>query len=174
MTQYRQTQPYSSKRHPQEAVDAAVRSLNADIDRLSQSVLPKHPYLISVPSDVPYRHSSRFVHTWFIGTPFNRREEQLQYLSFLPHQDDNEELLSVVGGWSDDQGNMIEGEPSPRTAYNSGRNTPLDPSSRKKISLKDYKTKDQMAPDNHLELSRDSVENKGNVQTLPRSENKGS
>ena len=168
MTAWKQKNIPPSKRHPKEVVDTTVQALNAHIDRLSQSVLPRHPYLISVPSDVPYRHSSRFIPTWYIGTPFEQREEQLQYLSFLPHQGDHEGLLRVVGGWSDDQGSFLEEEPSPGTVYNSGRNTPLEqPTSKKKISLKDYKTKDKMAPDQIQAMSHENVQNKGNVQSYP-------
>ena len=174
MTQHKQKNlSTSSKRHPKEVVDNALHSLNADIDRLGQSILPKHPYLISVPSDVPYRHSSRFVHTWFIGTPFDRREEQLQYLSFLPHQDDYEELLRVVGGWSDDRGSFLEEEPSPKTAYNSGRNTPLDQASRKKISFNEYR-KDKMAPDHTADVAREYIEDRENIQSRSRSDTEGS
>ncbi|RMZ88845.1 hypothetical protein DV736_g3909, partial [Chaetothyriales sp. CBS 134916] len=61
---------------------------------------------------------ARFVPTWFVGTPFDRTEEQLQYVSFLPHQDEAEELLRVVGGC--------------------GHATPHAASARKKISLQDY------------------------------------
>ena len=140
--------PRSSKPRSRESTDSAIHVLNAKIDQLSESVLPRQPYLLSVPSDVPYRHSSRFVNTWHLGTPFERREEQLQYVSFLPHQEQYEELLRVEGGWWDDQGEIFDDEPSPRTTYNSGRNTPLDSTQRKKISLKDYKTKDKMPSPN--------------------------
>src|SRR5271156_2371413 len=87
-----------------------VEKLNAQLKRLGNGILNPHPYLLSVPSDVPYCHSSRFVNTWYIGTPFAQEEEQLQYMSFLPHQDEEEELLHVVGGWSDEKGNILEDE----------------------------------------------------------------
>lgn len=137
------TLPAFSKRHCRQSTRETVHTLNATIDRLRDDILPKQPYLLSVPSDVPYRHSSRFVNTWHVGTPFGRREEQLQYLSFLPHQDEEEELLRVEGGWWDDAGPNIRDNLSPKTGPNSGNNTPVDSSQRKKISLKDYKTKDK-------------------------------
>lgn len=115
--------------------------LDERLHHLSESILPRQPYLLSVPSDVPYRHSSRFINTWYEGTPFDRTEEQVQYVSFLPHLGDHESLLKVEGGWADDQGNPVEEELSPKTVPASGRNTPLETGHRKKISLKDYKTK---------------------------------
>ncbi|KIW46143.1 uncharacterized protein PV06_01830 [Exophiala oligosperma] len=118
-----------------------IAQLDQRIHYLQESILPRQPYLLSVPSGVPYRHSSRFINTWYEGTPFERHEEQLQYLSFFAHQGDHESLLKVEGGWADDQGNPIEDEVSPRTVPASGCNTPGEPGHRKKISLKDYKTK---------------------------------
>ncbi|KAI1615307.1 hypothetical protein EDD36DRAFT_380339 [Exophiala viscosa] len=125
----------------------SIPQVNERLAHLWESILPRQPYLLSVPSDVPYRHSSRFINTWYEGTPFDKNEEQLQYLSFLPHLGEHESLLKVEGGWADEQGNRIlEEEPSPRTVPASGRNTPADTGNRKKISLKDYKTKGKSPP----------------------------
>lgn len=125
----------------------SIPRVNERLAHLWESILPRQPYLLSVPSDVPYRHSSRFINTWYEGTPFDKNEEQLQYLSFLPHLGDHESLLKVEGGWADEQGNRIEEEElSPRTVPASGRNTPADTGHRKKISLKDYKTKGKSPP----------------------------
>ena len=119
-----------------------VARLDEQLHHLKNTTLPPSPYLLSVPSDVPYRHSSRFVNTWYEGTPFDHQEEQLQYLSFLPHQGEHESLLKVEGGWADEGGNPIdEEELSPKALPASGRHTPADIGARKKISLKDYKTK---------------------------------
>lgn len=132
-------EPALSSEYPNNSID--IPRLNALLTRLGDSVLPKQPYLISVPSEVPYRHSSRFVNTWHVGTPFAREEEILQYMSFLPHQEEEESLLQVLGGWSDENGNMIEEEPSPQMDYASGRSTPAEVTRRKKITLTDYKSK---------------------------------
>lgn len=144
MSSSQQKAPKSTKSHSRESISNIIHDLNAQIDRLGESVLPRLPYLLSVPSDVPYRHSLRFVNTWHLGTPFDRPEEQLQYMSFLPHQTQHEQLLRVEGGWWDEQRQVLENEPSPRTTYVSGRPTPVDSTQRKKISLKDYKSKDKV------------------------------
>ena len=143
MSQSQGKRPKSSKSRSRESINKALHDLNSRINQLGAN-LPKQPYLLSVPSDVPYRHGSRFVAPWYRGTPFQPDEEQLQHTSFLPHQDPDEELLRVEGGWWDEHGRLLEDEPSPRTTYNSGRNTPVESTQRKKISLKDYKTKDKM------------------------------
>jgi hypothetical protein len=125
-----------------------ISQLDDRLHRLRQSILPRQPYLVSVPSDVPYRHSSRFVNTWYEGTPFDHTEEQLQYVSFLSRQREDESLLKVEGSWADDQGNRIDEDAlSPKTIPNTGRNTPADQGQRKKISLKDYKTKGKGSPE---------------------------
>ncbi|KIW99368.1 uncharacterized protein Z518_11356 [Rhinocladiella mackenziei CBS 650.93] len=124
-----------------------IAQLDERLNHLRESILPKQPYLLSIPSDVPYRHSSRFVNTWYEGTPFDRKEEQLQYMSFLPHLGEHESLLKVEGGWADEQGNPIEEELSPKTVPASGNNTPAELGHRKKISLKDYTTKGKSPPD---------------------------
>src|SRR5947209_12990328 len=105
--------------------------LDAHIQRLTQALLPRAPYLISVPSDVPYRHNTRFVNNWLLATPFAREEEPLQYMSFLTHQDGDQSLIKAVGGWSDDQGIFVDEDPSPQQSSNS----PFSTGQRKKISL---------------------------------------
>ena len=121
--------------------------LDEQLQHLRDTILPPYPYLLSVPSDIPYRHSSRFVNTWYEGTPFDPTEEQLQYLSFLPHLGEHESLLKVEGGWEDDHGNPIdEVELSPKALPVSGRHTPAEAGQRKKISLQDYKTKGKSPP----------------------------
>ncbi|KEF54600.1 uncharacterized protein A1O9_09042 [Exophiala aquamarina CBS 119918] len=125
-----------------------ISQLDDRLDRLRQSILPKQPYLVSVPSDVPYRHSSRFVNTWYEGTPFDRDEEQLQYISFLSRQREEESLLKVEGSWADDQGSRIDEDTlSPKTIPITGQHTPADRGHRKKISLKDYKTNRRASPE---------------------------
>lgn len=135
-------------------ISPILAQLDELYSHLSDTILPKQPYLLSVPSDVPYRHSSRFVNTWYEGTPFDRKEEQLQYVSFLPHLGEHESLLKVEGGWADDDGNPIEEEElSPKAVPASGRATPAETGQRKKISLKDYKTKGKSPPVSTIQAS---------------------
>ena len=141
-------------------IDQAISELNARIHKLSETTLPKQPYLLSVPSDVPYRHSSRFVQTWYVGTPFKRSEEQLQYLSYLPHNGDYEELLVAEGEWADDRGSWVDNRQRTQ-ALQSTPGTPLSQPGRKKISLQDYKKEKVEAGSNPVK----SVEVK--AETLP-------
>ena len=121
-----------------------VRQVNDILKRLREATLPREPYLVSVPSNVPYNHSQRYVPSWHYGTPFDKDEEQLQYLSFIPPVIE-ETLLSVEGGWSDEQGNLLLDEDdqgiSPTSKPATSRNSPADDTRRKKISLGQYKNK---------------------------------
>ncbi|EZF24843.1 hypothetical protein H112_02714 [Trichophyton rubrum D6] len=126
----------------------------SDVDRkfkqLSRDVLPAHPYILSVPTEKPYRLGSRFVSNWAVGenTLFSPEEEQLQYMTFLPHQGEDTLLVSV-GGWSDDKGNIVpeEDQRPPSSAVSMA--APLTTASqqdalarrKKKITLSDYKKK---------------------------------
>lgn len=118
-----------------------ISRLDTQLKLLIDDVLPKAPYLISVPSDVPYRHNSRFVNNWHLDTPFAQEEEPLQYMSFLTHQDGEPSLIRAVGGWSDEKGNLVDEDPSPLQIYGSTSNSPSLSGQRKKISLTDYKSK---------------------------------
>ena len=138
--------PYKRSDPKQETAEI-LEKLNSQLKHLSENILNQEPYLLSVPTDVPYRHSSRAINNWRQGTPFTESEEHQQYLSFLPHQDDGEELLFVEGGWSNYQGEALRYETSPRISHGTGQNTPSG-LQRKKISLKDYKTKDKPGDEN--------------------------
>ncbi len=118
-----------------------VSRLDAQVKHLIEDVLPKAPYLISVPSDVPYRHNSQFISNWHFGTPFAKEEETLQYMSFLTHQDGEPTLIKAVGGWSDEKGNLVDEDPSPQQTYPRTSDSPSLSGQRKKISLNDYKSK---------------------------------
>lgn len=143
---YTEALPKRTPKGSLEEITKAVEQIDTTIKQLCAQVIPPQPYLLSVPSDLPYRHSSRFISTWYVGTPFAAHEDELQYSTFLPHQGDDESLLRVVGGWADEKGNLIEEESSPPPTSLSGRNTPSEQANRKKISLKDYKSKDKTRP----------------------------
>ncbi|RJE19277.1 hypothetical protein PHISCL_08381 [Aspergillus sclerotialis] len=108
------------------------------LKQLKEEVLPFYPFLLTVPTDVPFRLGSRFVNNWAVGKegPFTPEEQQLQYLTFLTHHE-GDSLLVAVGDWSDEPGKAIM---DPSRAQNSVR-TPSSGLVKKRISLNDYKTK---------------------------------
>ncbi|EAU29667.1 predicted protein [Aspergillus terreus NIH2624] len=109
------------------------------LKRLRDEVLPIYPFLLTVPSDVPFRLGNRFVNNWAVSDdgPFTPEEHQLQYMTFLAH-DEGDSLLVAVGDWSDGNGSVM---PDQRSAPQSAASTPSSGSLKKKISLNDYKNK---------------------------------
>lgn len=137
-----QTQPSS----PDPAASASRQPLakfDARIADVSDKVLPKQPYLITIPSDSPYRRHSTDPNRWYLNTPFSKQEEQLQYMSLLTHQDDDESLLRVDGSRIDEDGHLQAASVSPRSELPSRPETPNEHAPKKKLTLKDYKTKDR-------------------------------
>ena len=106
---------------------------------LKQEVLPFYPFLLTVPTDVPFRLGSRFVNNWAVGAdgPFSPEEQQLQYMTFLTHHE-RDSLLLAIGDWSDGAGNVMHDRPS---EAQSAASTPNGALAKKKITLDDYKNK---------------------------------
>ncbi|KAJ9198509.1 hypothetical protein DTO027B5_3467 [Paecilomyces variotii] len=117
-------------------------SVDKRLKDLRDKVLPVYPFLLTVPSDVPFRLGDRYVNNWAVGTdgPFKPEEQQLQYMTFLTHSE-GDSLLVAVGDWSDDSGNIMAEDDSKPTSVTSAASTPLTGATKKKISLSDYKSK---------------------------------
>ncbi|KAJ5156514.1 hypothetical protein N7492_009317 [Penicillium capsulatum] len=112
-------------------------ALDHRLNRLSEDVLPAYPYLLTLPTNAPFRLGSRAANHWAVGhdRPFNPEEQQLQYMTFLAHHD-TDSLLVAVGDWSDETGRMTADRPTPPSTAE----PPKETVSKKKISLKDYKS----------------------------------
>ncbi|KAH0559745.1 hypothetical protein GP486_003735 [Trichoglossum hirsutum] len=114
----------------QNNVDVRLRLL------YKNNLIPKSPYVLTVPSDKPYtRHPSQR-YNWTVNSPFGLQEEQLQYVSFL-YREVAHGVLIPVGGW-DTEDVMDKGKPSTNNTR-SGTATPSN-SRKVKISLSDYVT----------------------------------
>ncbi|KAI9699353.1 MAG: hypothetical protein M1836_002964 [Candelina mexicana] len=113
-------------------------NIDARLQRLIKNVLPKSPYLLTVPSNNPYRVHHQQANNWKINSPFDTDEEDLQYMSFL-YRDWDDSILVARGNW-DDEGRIMENGTSSRTELRSGTSTPSQ-GQKKKITLSDYKSK---------------------------------
>ncbi|EEA22956.1 hypothetical protein TMatcc_001822 [Talaromyces marneffei ATCC 18224] len=128
----------------QPVVPAELESVSTRLGRLKDEVLPSAPYLLTVPTDVPFRLGNRFVNNWAVGKkgPFAIEEQQLQYMTFLMHHD-ADSLLVAVGDWSDNDGRAMAKQDDEKSRVA----TPTTPAAtqsgaaKKKISLSDYKTR---------------------------------
>ncbi|KAL4972014.1 hypothetical protein BDW66DRAFT_13156 [Aspergillus desertorum] len=109
------------------------------LKRLREKVLPIYPFLLNVPTGVPFRLGNRFVNDWAVSDegPFTPEEQQLQYMTFLTHNE-GDSLLVTVGDWSDASGSVMA---DPRSRPQSANSPPTSNSAKKKISLHDYKHK---------------------------------
>jgi len=140
-----QRQPASQTRPANARLPNPFAKFDDRIADLSNHTLPDQPYVLTIPSDLPYRRHTTDPNRWYLNTPFVRKEEQLQYMSLLRHLDDDEALLKADGDRIDHDGRLVAHAPTPQSEVPSRPQTPLDAAPKKKISLKDYKTKDKSA-----------------------------
>lgn len=114
-------------------------SIDQQLKRLKDEVLPFYPFLLTIPTDVPFRLGNHFINNWAVGDdgPFTLEEQQLQYMTFLTHHE-GDSLLVAVGDWSDGTGSIM---PDQRSRPQSAASTPSSGPAKKKISLTDYKNK---------------------------------
>lgn len=128
------------------------------LKRLREKVLPLYPFLLTVPTDVPFRLGHRIVNNWTVSDdgPFAPEEQQLQYMTFLTH-DESDSLLVAVGDWSDATGSVMA---DPRSRPQSATSTPSSSSTKRKISLHDYKNK-RKSGTSPSPLSQDTPDRQG-------------
>ncbi|MCJ1356126.1 MAG: hypothetical protein MMC33_006120 [Icmadophila ericetorum] len=134
----------SSKAPPAKPISSEVEKiekLDARLKHISDTIISKSPYILSVPTDQPFQlhHSQR--NDWRRGVPrtaFDANEESLQYLSFLP-RDFSEDVIKATSGWDNEKGEMIETNSRNAQGRKSGTSTPQSGQAPKKISLAAYK-----------------------------------
>ncbi|PYI16173.1 hypothetical protein BO86DRAFT_421954 [Aspergillus japonicus CBS 114.51] len=138
-------------------------SIDRRLKRLKDQVLPLYPFLLTVPTDVPFRLGGRFVNNWAVSDdgPFTPEEQQLQYMTFLTHHD-GESLLAAVGDWSDSAGNVMSDQQS---GPQSAASTPSYSSLKKKISLNDYKNRRKSGAPSGSPVSREAPSQSSTAQT---------
>ncbi|RAH44209.1 uncharacterized protein BO95DRAFT_392374 [Aspergillus brunneoviolaceus CBS 621.78] len=139
-------------------------SIDRRLKRLKDQVLPLYPFLLTVPTDVPFRLGGRFVNNWAVSDdgPFTPEEQQLQYMTFLTHHDE-ESLLAAVGDWSDSAGNVMSDQQS---GPQSAASTPSYSSLKKKISLNDYKNRRKSAAPSGSPVNQEAPSQSSTAQTL--------
>lgn len=159
------TQDYQSRPDTPDASE--LQSLNVRLDRLKQNILSVSPYLLTVPSKAPFHLGDRPVNNWAVGETglFTEEEGQLQYMTFLMH-DDPDSLLVAVGGWSDTDGSIMAEDNARPPTVTSTTKASFNGPSKKKITLSDYKTRakgdNSSLPETRAEQgSAVSVENMG-------------
>ena len=113
--------------------------IDARLQRVSDKILPKSPYLLVVPPTTSHRLSPQQINDLTRGSPFSASETQLQYLSFIPREG-NDGLLKAVGNWDNGSGEIMENSSSQSHGMMSQTSSPQHGQPpKKKISLLDYK-----------------------------------
>ena len=129
--------PVKSDKHNPESHD--VEQLETILMRMSKHT-PSKPYILSVPSDPPYRIPSSQIGNWRKDTPFEAGEEYLQYQTFL-WRDTSDSLLELR---SLDEVELMHNKPLHKVEDQrvSGKSTPLhNLVVKKKIKLDAYTNK---------------------------------
>ena len=111
------------------------------LERLREDVLPHVPYLVDF---YPPHHAlclpPHLVENWRTTCPFDPNEEQLQYMTFLPHTLRGDFLLRTRGGWDDGEGKLRTEPPKRISGSSSGGLSPLPGQPPlKKVSLQEYR-----------------------------------
>ncbi|MCJ1307045.1 hypothetical protein MMC25_000691 [Agyrium rufum] len=137
----------STKTYKASKTDAAdLAELDACLSHISETIIQKSPYILTVPTDAPFELHPYQITDWRRGCPFDKNEEQLQYMSFLP-RDGLETCLRVIGGWDDGNGEIVKEGDGFSSKRSVGEKTPLQSQNKnaKKITLSDYKSKKEIA-----------------------------
>lgn len=136
-TPFAQQVATKSDKHNPESQD--VEQLDTILVRMSKHT-PSKPYILSVPSEPPYRIPSSQIGNWRRDTPFEAGEEYLQYQTFL-WRDTSDSLLELR---SVDEVELMHNKPLHKTEEHrvNGKSTPLQSLvAKKKIKLDAYTSK---------------------------------
>ncbi|KAL8718238.1 MAG: hypothetical protein Q9225_004596 [Loekoesia sp. 1 TL-2023] len=141
------------------------------LQRLREDTLPYVPYLMDLTTPSRYHLPPHQANNWRRSCPFEKHEEQLQYMTFLPHHVRGDTMLRTIGDWDDGDGRM-KTEQAKRTS--GGSSGAISPSAgqqpKKKISLLDYKNKMAGQPSGRTSPKVESNEKQATNEPLARSE----
>ncbi|KAL8850202.1 MAG: hypothetical protein Q9221_004888 [Calogaya cf. arnoldii] len=114
------------------------------LERIRENIWPTDPYLMDLVAPSSYHLPPHLANNWRRSCPFDKNEEQLQYMTFLPHTAGRADtMLRTTGDWDDGNG-KLKNESAKRASgsSSSGAISPLPGQPpRKKISLLDYNRK---------------------------------
>lgn len=124
-----------------EKISGKLDELDKRLERLKKNILPDAPYLMDLTTTSRYYVSPHQANNWRRGCPFDKHEEQLQYMTFLPHTYRGDTMLRTSGNWDDGDGKAKLEPAKSISGGSSGAISPLGQQPKKKISLLDYKNK---------------------------------
>ncbi|KAL8952651.1 MAG: hypothetical protein Q9222_001457 [Ikaeria aurantiellina] len=112
------------------------------LQRINETILPDAPYLMDLITPSGYRLPPHQMNDWRRSCPFDKYEEQLQYMTFLPHTARGDTMLRTVGNWDDGEGKTKNESAKAISGNSSGNRSPAAGQlPKKKISLAGYMNK---------------------------------
>lgn len=113
------------------------------LERLRRDIFPDVPYLVDMYTPYHGIHlSPNMVENWRRTCPFDKHEEQLQYMTFLPHTLRGDTMLRTRGDWDDEDGKLKTESAKRTSGSSSGGISPLPGQApKKKIPLHEYHKK---------------------------------
>lgn len=126
---------------PTEKKSGKLDEVDKRLKRLKDNILPDTPYLMDLTTPSRYHMSPHQANNWRKGSPFDKHEEQLQYMTFLPHTARGDTMLRTSGNWDDADGKIKTEPTKPMSSGSSGAISPSGQQPKKKISLLDYRNK---------------------------------
>jgi hypothetical protein len=119
------------KAKEEEERSSGLWEIRARFKNLAEKILPKHPYLMGIPSKV--RVSTHEGPDWRRGTPFSPHEERVQYVSF--HRLDDEDTVLRPQSWDEENTRSSQSDSTRRASseFSLPGQTP-----RKKLSMEEY------------------------------------
>ncbi|KAI4174352.1 MAG: hypothetical protein LQ348_006387 [Seirophora lacunosa] len=120
---------------------AELDHIEKRLERLRKNILPDAPYLMDLTTPSRYHVAPNQANNWRRACPFDKHEEQLQYMTFLPHTLRGDTMFRTTGDWDDGHGKMKAQSTKPISGGSSGAISPPGQQPKKKISLLDYKNK---------------------------------
>ncbi|KAL8789646.1 MAG: hypothetical protein Q9213_001082 [Squamulea squamosa] len=131
-----------STARPAQSIRKEPDEVDKRLERIRENIWPSDPYLMDLAAPSSYCLAPHLANNWRRSCPFDKNEEQLQYMTFLPHTARGDTMLRTTGDWDDGNGNL-KSEPAKRTSGSSSGAISPSPGQppRKKISLLDYKNK---------------------------------
>ncbi|KAL8698282.1 MAG: hypothetical protein Q9224_001919 [Gallowayella concinna] len=131
------TTAQSAQKTPKEPDEVDKR-----LERIREEILPHDPYLMDLAVPYVLTLPPHLANNWRRSCPFDKNEEQLQYMTFLSHTERGDTMLRTTGDWDDGNGRLKGGSAKKTSGSSSGAISPLPGQPpRKKISLLDYRNK---------------------------------
>ncbi|KAL8806983.1 MAG: hypothetical protein Q9182_000964 [Xanthomendoza sp. 2 TL-2023] len=127
---------------PTQKITKEPDEVDKRLERIRKDILPSDPYLMDLAVPYVLTLPPHLANNWRRSCPFDKNEEQLQYMTFLSHTERGDTMLRTTGDWEDGNGRLKSGSAKKASGSSSGAVSPLPGQPpRKKISLLDYKNK---------------------------------